>query len=469
MFFTAPQDGTYYVSAGAHAHFVGTYRLSVIHLTDVSVDLPAGPETTGRVMVDGSVLGEIEPPGDRDWFAVELEAGKTYQFDLKGRWKEAGTLLDPYLHGIYDADGSLIEGTTDDDLGWGPDSHVTFTPTDDGTYYVSVGGDGNHTSRYYSVSAATNRTGTYRLSVANVSDADEQTDGTATTGEVAVGGSVMGEIDYWGDRDWFAVTLVAGTVYRIDLAGARVDGSRLLIDPYLHGIYDADGNLISGTTNDLSVEEITDIFAAGPDTTGTVMVDGSVRGEIDYHGDRDWFAVTLEADTTYRIDLRGASGGTGTLLNPYLRGIYDADGNLIEGTTNDDGGWGYNSRVIFRATESGIHYVSAGTSYYYDKGTYKLSASIDTTGTVAVDGSARGEIEFAGDRDWFAVIQVAMISVVVVKTGSAPRPLSANGRGGGRRSWVRRGIQNATSSPSKRSSCPSWHERSVWRGSLSSS
>ena len=64
---------------------------------------------------------------------------------------------------------------------------------------------------------------------------------------------------------------------------------------------------------------------------------------------------------------------------------------------------------------------------------------------------------------------VAMISVVVVKTGSAPRSLSANGRGGGRRSWVRRGIQNATSSPSKRPSCPSWHERSVWRGSLSSS
>ena len=63
----------------------------------------------------------------------------------------------------------------------------------------------------------------------------------------------------------------------------------------------------------------------------------------------------------------------------------------------------------------------------------------------------------------------AMISVVVVKTGSAPRPLSANGRGGGRRWWVRRVIQNATSSSSKRSSCPSWHERSISRHSLSAS
>ena len=33
----------------------------------------------------------------------------------------------------------------------------------------------------------------------------------------------------------------------------------------------------------------------------------------------------------------------------------------------------------------------------------------------------------------------------------------------------RQGIQNTTSSPSKRSSCPSWHERSISRHSLSSS
>ena len=43
-----------------------------------------------------------------------------------------------------------------------------------------------------------------------------------------------------------------------------------------------------------------------------------------------------------------------------------------------------------------------------------------------------------------------MITAVVVKMGSAPRPSLANGCGSGRRSWVRRGIQNATSSTSKR-------------------
>ena len=40
-------------------------------------------------MVGGSATGNIDSPGDRDWFAVELEAGKTYRFDLKG-WSTGG-------------------------------------------------------------------------------------------------------------------------------------------------------------------------------------------------------------------------------------------------------------------------------------------------------------------------------------------------------------------------------------------
>ena len=33
---------------------------------------------------------------------------------------------------------------------------------------------------------------------------------TSTAGRVAVGDSVTGNIGSWGDRDWFAVELVAG-------------------------------------------------------------------------------------------------------------------------------------------------------------------------------------------------------------------------------------------------------------------
>ena len=88
-----------------------------------------------------------------------------------------------------------------------------------------------------------------------------------------------------------------------------------------------------------------DDYAATTQTTGTVSVGGTATGEIERGRDRDWFAVELEAGRTYTIDLRGSETADGTLRDPYLRGIHDAEGNIISRTTNDDGGAGYNSRV----------------------------------------------------------------------------------------------------------------------------
>ena len=425
--FAATADGIHYVSASGNGNRTGTYRLSVTEVADVQT---AGTDTSGTVPVGRSVTDEIDYPNERDWFAVTLVAGTTYRIDLEGQSNGAGTLYDPYLHGVYDSHGNLIGDTTADDGGSGRNSRVLFTATEGGIYYVSAGADGSGT-------------GTYRLSV---TDVDAQTAGTDTSGTVSVGGSVTEEIDYADDRDWFAVTLVAGTTYRIDLEGTPT-GAGTLSDPYLRGVYNSQGNLIGGTTDDdggsgrnsrvlyeatedgihyvsagafgagkgtykLSVTEA-DPQTAGTDTSGTVSVDGSVTGEIDFGGDRDWFAVTLEAGTTYRIDLEGASTDAGTLADPYLRGIYDSRGAPIGSTTDDNDGVHLNSRVFFAATEGGIYYVSAGAEGS-ETGTYRLSvtdvvaadaqtAGTDTSGTVLVGGSVNDRIDFPNDRDWFAV------------------------------------------------------------------
>ena len=122
-------------------------------------DLPEGTSTTGRVAVGGSATGEIETGGDRDWFAVTLEVGRTYRIDLKGSWTGAGTLDNPYLRGIHDADGVLLADTTDNNSGAILNSRVLFTMEDAGTYYVAAGawGDGE---------------GTYTLSVTDVTGGD---------------------------------------------------------------------------------------------------------------------------------------------------------------------------------------------------------------------------------------------------------------------------------------------------------
>ena len=117
---------------------------------------------------------------------------------------------------------------------------------------------------------------------------------------------------------------------------------------------------------------MSDDYTADTLTTGTVTVGGSATGDIESRGDRDWFAVTLEADTTYRIDLEGARSWVGTLSDPYLRGVHDSNGDFIRGTTNDDGGTGYNSRVTFTPTADGTYYVAAGACRSHE-GTYMLS------------------------------------------------------------------------------------------------
>ena len=444
LHFTAEAAGTYYISAGAWRDLEGTYTLRVTDATSsISDDYTTGTGTAGTVAVGGSATGEIDFHHDRDWFAVTLVAGKTYLFDLEGLLTDTWTRLDPYLRGIYDADGILIPGTTDNHGGHLWNARATFTAAEAGTYYVSAGANGASE-------------GSYRLSVTEVTDGvpDDYTDGTGTTGTVAVGGSVTGEIEYDGDLDWFAVTLTANRTYRFDLEG-RQTRAGTLADPTLQGIYDSAGNPIHGArdynggwnwnarlhftapgdgtyyvsaagspdregTYRLAVSDvsssISDDYTTGTGTAGRVSVGGSARGEIDFDHDRDWFAVTLAANKTYRFDLEGSQTSSGTLTDPYLRGIYDAAGSLIPGTADDNGGPRLNSRVDFAPTQAGTYYVSAGVVWNTGEGTYTLRATditngipddylagTGTTGRVTVGGSATGKIDFHDDRDWFAV------------------------------------------------------------------
>ena len=431
LLFTVDETGTYYVAAGAYGSGAGTYTLSVT-VTEVVDDYAAGTGTSGTVTVGETVTGEIEMSHDRDWFEVTLEADQTYRIDLEGSWTGNGTLSDPYLRGVHDADGDLIAGTTNDDGGTVRNSRLLFTVDEAGTYYVAAGAYGSGT-------------GTYTLSVTEVAD-DDYAAGTGTSGTMTVGQAATGDIETPHDCDWFEVTLEAGRTYRIDLEGSATGGGTLR-DPYLRGVHDADGDLIAGTTNDdggtggnsrllftadeagtyyvaagayrsgtgtytLSVTEVADDYVAGTGTSGTVTVGEAATGDIENPTDRDWFEVTLEAGRTYQIDLEGSWAGNGTLSDPYLRGIHDAGGDLIAGTTKDDGGTGRNSLLLFTADEAGTYYVAAGADGS-GTGTYTLSvtevadddyaAGTGTSGTVTVGEAATGDIENPTDRDWFAV------------------------------------------------------------------
>ena len=171
----------YYVGAGEdYESGVTSYELTVrasdgTHASDTTVtvalgdvrghsepeggDLPQDRTTTGLVLVDeGAVTGNIEMWWDLDWFAVELVAGRTYQIDFRGQPTGDGTLVDPFLYGVFDGDGRLIPGTTIPDGGTSHNSRLVFTAPGEGTYYIAASGNGTYPSG----------TGTYELEVRDV-------------------------------------------------------------------------------------------------------------------------------------------------------------------------------------------------------------------------------------------------------------------------------------------------------------
>ena len=433
-------DGVYTIEAGSASDSVrntGRYSLSVADVTRVDDHTSAGDSV---VAVGGSMAGEIEKPGDSDWFAVTLDAGALYQVEVRGSETGRGTLTDPFLFGIYDDNGAggpgrRIADTGDDDSGAGPDSLALFRVPESADYYFAVSG-------YF-----TKDTGSYTVSVTEIHD---QRADTGTAGALPVGGKVIGALESSADEDWFGVDMEAGVEYRIEVRGnTRHEYGGSLYNPAL-SVYDAEGEVLytavagdgsgklghnvdleftasasggyfigidaGGRTGSytLYVNRLTDEYGAGILTGGRVAVGASSTGDIGQSRDRDWFAVELVGGRAYRIDLEGSPTDRGTLDDPYLRGIY-FDRALVPGTADDDGGAGLNSRAAFLAPESGAYYISAG-AYSFRTGSYRVSvvevaddhpAAPATGAVVAVDGSVTGVVDYGGDVDWFAVPLVA--------------------------------------------------------------
>ena len=125
-------------------------------------DLPADTSTPCALAVGGSVRGERATADDVDWYRVGLQAGATYQIDMRGKstggWElvdgapafvSVGTLEDPKLLGIYDASGALVSGSDSEVAGTGKDSRIaSFSPDADGVYYISASAESGWTGTY---------------------------------------------------------------------------------------------------------------------------------------------------------------------------------------------------------------------------------------------------------------------------------------------------------------------------------
>ena len=149
IIFSPESSGIFYLEASSYAdQFTGKYSISAYENTiqpEPEDDHGATPDGSGSIAIGSSIEGDLEAAGDLDWFKVELEADKSYSFDLVGI-----TLDDPFLI-LRDANGSMI--TNDDDSGEGMGSRIIFSPESSGNFYLEASSYADQFTGQYLISA----------------------------------------------------------------------------------------------------------------------------------------------------------------------------------------------------------------------------------------------------------------------------------------------------------------------------
>ena len=172
----AIRDGVRSEASAQAAFAVPEASVSTCEFDAEGSDLPADTSTACVLEVDGSVRGERGSADDVDWVRVGLQAGATYQIDMRGKstgeWQlvdgvpafvSVGSLEDPRLLGIYDGSGALVPGTDSEVAGTGKDSRIAaFSPDAAGVYYIAASAESGWMGTYVlslSVTAGVHVTG----------------------------------------------------------------------------------------------------------------------------------------------------------------------------------------------------------------------------------------------------------------------------------------------------------------------
>ena len=147
----------------------------------------------------------------------------------------------------------------------------------------------------------------------------------------------------------------------------RTIPSRLLVGFELGEYHFEPGDVYTVVLTDITDSE--DDYLGAEETTGTVAVGGSVTGNLEVDNDVDWFRVQLEAGKSYRVSMRGAESGGGTLADPFLAIGYGASlqqtdygfGDPVlfnddKSTTEQD------SELVLSVTRTHDTWISAATS-----------------------------------------------------------------------------------------------------------
>ncbi|MEF3274860.1 MAG: M4 family metallopeptidase [Chloroflexus sp.] len=403
---------------------------------------PDNTATTARTITPGTLdtpnvtRHNFHVAGDLDWVRFATIAGNVYRFEtanLEDRSDTVITLMAP--------NGTSVLAE-DDDSGEGLASRlIWYAPTSD-TYYIRV--------RHYNSGVGGARTG-YDLRIGSygtpAAPDDYEPDNTLSAAKpISVGSSQQHNFHASGDHDWVYFDAVSGVEYTITTSylASRADtvlelynSSGILLTSDDDGgggwasriVWTAPANArfyvkvrqynaaIYGANTDYRLN----LMSAAPDayepdntqaTARPITVNGAAQTH-NFHtrGDQDWIVFAATAGYSYRMETFNLASCSDTVL--YL---YNSSGALL--ASNDDGGDGWASRIVWMAPSSAnfylkvVHYSSlaygACTSYdirVTSSGTVGDSYEPDDTlvgaRSIAINGPAqRHNFHVAGDQDW---------------------------------------------------------------------
>lgn len=386
---------------------------------------PDNTGTTTTLPPSQSVNGEIEVAGDSDWFAVDVESGQTYRFDLTG---ETLTDVTFELRGAVGQLFNIGDNNSDDTT-----SSITFEFFITGTVYLVVSTDGAETGSY-SVSAVNTADLVIPGITVDEGDLDAGNSIAAATDTLISGDTFSGTLSSASDQDFVAVDVTAGTQYTFDLQGAGA-GNGTLEDGFLV-LRDGNNNFIAQDDNSGAGDDAQIVYTAGSSGTvyisartfgsdggtyslvtspeerteddgeGTGSGDGddggggttipgvtvsegdedspdsiltdvrlnpgdTFEGELALGSDKDWVRIELTAGTEYTFDLEGEETNAGTLSDPFLV-LRNGSGGFV--AQDDDSGEKLNSQIVFTPSASGTYYLEA-RNFEDETGTYTLRTS----------------------------------------------------------------------------------------------
>jgi len=246
--YTASYTGVYYLEARAYSYQIGDYVLST---TGTDATAPAvvsfSPADEATSVAVGSNIALVFSE------SIQRGTGTIYLKNASGTVIEA---FDAATSSRISISGSSLSIDPTANLSNATGYRVEFAP---GTVRDLAGN-------------AYAGTTSYNFTTIAAAGGDDYAANTGTTGSVAVGSTASGNIETVSDRDWFAISLIAGQSYTFRLDPSASNG---LSDPYLT-LYNSAGSFVA--YDDDSGGSLTSLLRYTAGYTGTYFLEARAYG-----------------------------------------------------------------------------------------------------------------------------------------------------------------------------------------------